>query len=946
MRHSGEFKIAQAFAHLPVRNLGEGISDELLDQLDHELGLLADKDAEADAIWDRKLRSKDGDPSTALSEEQVPQDESSTPSTASTTAKKAKQLQSGVGSQTWQELTNAMKAFMARVVPWPTNDEPGYINVHWHLPGARFRGRAVRSIHEFCEIATGLRDWRADPALLECKRSTLYFCLSRQAKAKAVNGHLEAERKTEDALAFKSIWLDIDVKDKGYLTINEAIDALFEFIKHYKLPPPSAVVISGSGLHVYWFNHHQLSYAEWRPYAEGLKGAAMQWGLKCDAGLTANAACVLRIPGTQNFKTDPPKPVRLEYLQVKDIDFAADLTMLLGLSPRTNGAGAAPLNGLKIAAAFAHLPVRNLGEGIVIDEIPPQPFDPIKAGCAWLREAHDTGGKAFNEPQWNLTTLAAVFLENGHDLAHQFGNQHEGYTFESTEQKWEEKKRAHETKGVGWPSCEKIQDAGSEHCKSCPHFAAGESPINLALHTADPPPPSDWDLLTPIAWDPAELKVSFDNIPRRQWVYGTYLVRGEVTVIAAPGGVGKTALTTSMAVETSTGIVLMNEVIWGTSLRVLSINREDGTTEVRRRIWAFYRAHTDKLGEQPPERLYVIGADDLRVQRMSFLQTVKGVPHPDPSGFAVLDSAIDALRPDVLMLDPLVVFCGGGNMNDNAAMALVMQRLKGLAVKYNCAILVVHHTKKGGERGDPETISGAAAIVNLARRALMPVPMTQAEATTAGVLPSERFRYFKLVDAKTNFTLRSADDPWYGLHSVDLPNPEPPIYPHGDNVQAVVRVTIPLPKTADEAANNQMIQKAILDLVDRGKLVGGERYPYSANITGAKNMRALLHDALVVVAHATVPRHWKPNDLRAVVQRTIDKTKGDGWLFEKNIKTGRFHGSSALEVDWKKTPWSNPASPISGGTAADASEEEPAGGDEVSDDGLDPEADAATKTPR
>ena len=200
------------------------------------------------------------------------------------------------------------------------------------------------------------------------------------------------------------------------------------------------------------------------------------------------------------------------------------------------------------------------------------------------------------------------------------------------------------------------------------------------------------------------------------------------------------------------------------------------------------------------------------------------------------------------MLDPLVVFCGGGNMNDNAAMALVMQRLKGLAVKYNCAILVVHHTKKGGERGDPETVSGAAAIVNLARRALMPVPMTEERPRQLEVLPSERFRYFKLVDAKTNFTPRSADNPWYGLHSIDLPNPEPPIYPHGDNVQAVVRATLPLPKTADEAANDQKIQKAILDLVDRGKLIEGERYPYSPNVTGAKNLRALLDDALVVVA--------------------------------------------------------------------------------------------------
>jgi RecA-family ATPase len=54
-------------------------------------------------------------------------------------------------------------------------------------------------------------------------------------------------------------------------------------------------------------------------------------------------------------------------------------------------------------------------------------------------------------------------------------------------------------------------------------------------------------------------------------------------------------------------------------------------------------------------------------------------------------SAFDAstLRPDLVVIDPLVVFCGGGNMNDNAVMSLVMRKLKSLAVKFDCAVLVV-----------------------------------------------------------------------------------------------------------------------------------------------------------------------------------------------------------------------------------------------------------------
>ena len=51
----------------------------------------------------------------------------------------------------------------------------------------------------------------------------------------------------------------------------------------------------------------------------------------------------------------------------------------------------------------------------------------------------------------------------------------------STEKKWKEKQRAHE-KGVGWPQCKTISDNGGKpHCKPCPHFSKGESPLNLGL---------------------------------------------------------------------------------------------------------------------------------------------------------------------------------------------------------------------------------------------------------------------------------------------------------------------------------------------------------------------------------------------------------------------------------------------------------------------------------
>ena len=227
-----------------------------------------------------------------------------------------------------------------------------------------------------------------------------------------------------------------------------------------------------------------------------------------------------------------------------------------------------------------------------------------------------------------------------------------------------------------------------------------------------------------------------------------------------------------------------------------------------------------------------------------------------------------------------------------------------MANKFDCAILVLHHTRKGGDLSSAEAIGRASAIVNLSQRAIMAAPMTAEEATKLGVLPSERFQYFKVVPSKSNLAPRSDDVPWYRLCSVTLPNAEPPTYSSGDRVQAVERVTLPMPYNAPAAADDLIIKRAIADTVDRGKIIGGQSYPYSPNVTGAKNERALIDDAVAAVAKATAPRQWQPDDLRAVVARSITRMKTDGWFVEGQISGPRFRRGRTLRVDWSKTPWS------------------------------------------
>ena len=420
----------------------------------------------------------------------------------------------------------------------------------------------------------------------------------------------------------------------------------------------------------------------------------------------------------------------------------------------------------------------------------------------------------------------------------------------------------------------------------------------------------------PAAWSAADLHVSFSNIPHRRWLYGVDLVRGDITLIGSPGGAGKTSLAIGMAVSIAVGRPLLDEKIFGgEGLKALYINAEDSGIEMKRRTWALCLKHN--IAEKDLSRFYVAGTDDPRVQRLSFLRTIeKSSSVVDQKGFEQLEGLIAALQPDLLVLDPLVALCGGGNINDNAAMSLVMRNLKRLAIKHDCAVLIVHHTRKGGDLTNAEAISGASAIVNLARRAIMPVTMAVEESNQhAGVLPSERFRYFKVIDAKSNLAPRSGDTPWYELCSVELPNAAPPIYPYGDHVQAIARVNLPLLNNAAATADDQKITRAILDVVDRGKMIDGQAYPYSPSLAGARNERSLLDDAMAAVASATVPRQWHPGDLKATTERAIGKMKDGGLLVEGQMSnTGRFRRARALRVDRSRMP--SPPVPSADGSAA------------------------------
>jgi hypothetical protein len=206
---------------------------------------------------------------------------------------------------------NAVQAFMAAVVPWPASpNDAGWVNLHYS-----FIGRDGKYVDKplggacFKEIGGGYGtfmnavQWRlAHPD----RTKSMWFCMSMQKHEHVIldkHGKPKAQRSAKDAVFLKSIWIDVDIKPnnpKCYPDINTALAALQAFVQKVGLPPPSAVVRSGGGLHVYWISREPMATDVWRVYANGLKQLCLNEGFLADTGLMADASRVLRMPGTLN----------------------------------------------------------------------------------------------------------------------------------------------------------------------------------------------------------------------------------------------------------------------------------------------------------------------------------------------------------------------------------------------------------------------------------------------------------------------------------------------------------------------------------------------------------------------------------------------------------------------------------------------------------------------
>ena len=276
----------------------------------------------------------------------------------------------------------------------------------------------------------------------------------------------EDRRRADNAIELQSFFIDLDCgPNKDYPTQGAALTALQQFCKQLALPKPQ-LVNSGRGIHAYWFLAESVSVEEWRGVAERLKKACEAKKLYADAAVTADAARVLRVPGTHNYKGDPklvellgkefPAPVALD-------DFASKLSVFVPPPKVDTQQSTALMNALagNKESSFKQIIAKTkAGEGC--------------AQLAYIIRHQDQ----VDEPLWRAGLSITKFTTEGLKAAQVISKNHPDYDPEETANKFEKIK--------GPYLCSRFDEYNPGVCQDCPNWGKIKSPITLGNRVKEP----------------------------------------------------------------------------------------------------------------------------------------------------------------------------------------------------------------------------------------------------------------------------------------------------------------------------------------------------------------------------------------------------------------------------------------------------------------------------
>lgn len=275
-------------------------------------------------------------------------------------------------------------------------------------------------------------------------------------------------RQKPNVQALRAFWVDIDCgetkaevnlktgRPEGYIDQITGLQALQSFCNLIGLPRP-LLVNSGRGIHAYWPLTQDVTREQWEPVANRLRELCVLHNFYVD-GAVFEVARVLRIPGTYNFKDDPPTLVEI-ISETSPIDYE-EFKNILGVKEVLEAPPKRELSELaksmigNTVSSFKKIMIRSANED----------------GCQQILSAYQEQ-ETISEQRWWDALSVAKFCVDRNTAIHRMSEKYPGYDFHATEKKIQHI--------VGPHTCAEFEKSNPGGCEGCPHSGKIKSPILL-----------------------------------------------------------------------------------------------------------------------------------------------------------------------------------------------------------------------------------------------------------------------------------------------------------------------------------------------------------------------------------------------------------------------------------------------------------------------------------
>lgn len=263
-----------------------------------------------------------------------------------------------------------------------------------------------------------------------------------------------------------------------------------------------------------------------------------------------------------------------------------------------------------------------------------------------------------------------------------------------------------------------------------------------------------------------------NQIPRRQWVIPGIAQKGKVTLIVSEPGVGKSTLTLGTMLAKTSGKKLMG-FDTGERGACAVFNNEDDVEEMERRLVAYMQHHvmsdTDLYNEAKSPLMFINSGEMKRLRIAKRLKD--GTIAPDAVQALIAYVLENNIR--LLIIDPFAE-THPAQENSNEDIGTVAAMFRYVAQKGNCAVILIHHTKKPdkaigqGGGGDMNLSRGASSLLGVARSVWTLTNMTEKEAATFSIPENDRHLYVVFEQAKANMAAPGGNKKYFKRVSVTL----------------------------------------------------------------------------------------------------------------------------------------------------------------------------------